>query len=625
MKTILIAICCLLGLHLFTTPRAIEVKGQVTDASNGDPLIGVNISIQETQEGTVTDFNGYYKIEITGTGKRLQFDLPGYQTQVIAIDSSTTLDVVMEAETLIEEVEVTAVGKSRRLMDRVAGLFIQKQSADAAVLAPYEREEITWNTEDYDLIRENDFISTDEQQVSTFSADVDRASYSNLRRFISQGVKAPVDAVRIEEMINYFHYAYPEPVDEDPLAMYTELGSCPWNPKHQLLQIGIQSEKIRTKDLPAANLVFLIDVSGSMNESNKLPLLISSFHLLVDQLRPQDRVSIVTYAGASAVILDGTGGGEKEQIILALDRLTAGGSTAGAQGIGTAYNIARKNFIENGNNRVILATDGDFNVGVSSDAQLVRLIEEERNSGVYLSVLGFGMGNYKDNKMQQLAGHGNGNHQYIDDLAEAKKVFVDEFGSNLFTVAKDVKIQIEFNPEKVAGYRLIGYENRKLNNRDFADDKKDAGEIGNGHSVTVLYEIIPQGIDSEWLSTTERRYSPAKKANLRSETNEVAYLKIRYKEPDGATSKLMEKVISTSEVKQSEDFKWAASVACFGMLLRDSKYKANGNIDLVLDLAKQNLGIDKNNYRSEFIDLVKKANRVYLFNYRDQQVQINNE
>jgi Ca-activated chloride channel family protein len=349
-----------------------------------------------------------------------------------------------------------------------------------------------------------------------------------------------------------------------------------------------------------------------MQAENKLPLLISSFQLLVGQLRPQDRISLVTYAGASAVVLEGKSGRYRSEIVAALEELKAGGSTAGAQGIVTAYDVAKKYFIEGGNNRVVLATDGDFNIGVSSDGDLVRLIEKQRESGIFLSVLGFGMGNYKDNKMQKLADHGNGNHNYIDNLTEAKKVFVNEFGGSLYTVAKDVKIQVEFNPKEVAGYRLVGYENRKLENRDFEDDKKDAGEMGVGHTVTALYEIIPVGIESDWLVAHEKRYSrPAdrSKASLR---DEMAYLKVRYKDPQGSKSKVIEQPIKSTPLnaKISENFNWAASVAGFGMLLRDSEFKQNATLEDMLHLAEENKGKDEYGYRAEFIYLIQKFREI---------------
>ncbi|MBK8504117.1 MAG: von Willebrand factor type A domain-containing protein [Saprospiraceae bacterium] len=626
MKTILFVACCLIGLNTWNQSEEIVIQGHVFDRTYGDPLVGVSIKTMRGDIATVTDFNGSYLMKLEKRAYTLIFSLPGYLSQEIKVATDRTLDVKLqltgpENEITLDERENSAKSKVREA----------KYSRDAE-MAPtgisfssrQTNQEPAWNTEDYDFIRENGFMSTSDQSISTFSADVDRASYSNMRRFLKQGNRPPVDAIRIEEMINYFHYQYPLPDTGDPLAIYSELGTCPWNPKHHLLHVGVQSERIETEHLPASNLVFLIDVSGSMNQANKLPLLISSFRLLVDQLREQDAVSIVTYAGRSEVILNGVGGREKDRIIEALDALLAGGSTAGAQGVLTAYHLASENFIKGGNNRVILATDGDFNIGISSDSELTRMIEQKRSSGVYLSVLGFGMGNYKDNKMQKLADSGNGNHQYIDDIQEAKKVFIHEFGGSLFTVAKDVKIQIEFNPKKVAGYRLIGYENRKLENQDFNNDEKDAGEIGSGHTVTVLYEIIPAGIQSKWLSSVEKRYTSKDETSSYAK-DELAFVKLRYKNPDGTDSKLIQLPVGQmvkSDSDLSQDFYWTAAVAGFGMILRDSEFKQASTIDQVLGLAKKGKGKDLEGYRAEFIELVEKSTRIYGLDHLEDEPRV---
>ena len=369
------------------------------------------------------------------------------------------------------------------------------------------------------------------------------------------GQRPPADAIRIEEVVNYFNYEYPQPTSEHPFEVITEVSDCPWNSDNRLLHVGMQGKKIPMENLPASNLVFLIDVSGSMNSPNKLPLLQSSFKLLVDQLREKDRVALVVYAGAAGVVLPSTHGLNKQKIKQAINQLSAGGSTAGGAGIQLAYGIAQQNFVEGGNNRVILATDGDFNVGTSSDSELVRLIEKKRESGVFLTVLGFGMGNYKDNKMQQLANKGNGNHAYIDNISEAKKVLVNEFGGTLFTIAKDVKFQIEFNPTKVQGYRLIGYENRMLAKEDFNDDKKDAGELGSGHTVTALYEIIPVGTKSEYLaSVDDLKYQTNKISKSAKQNDELLTIKLRYKKPDGKKSQLIEKPLIDNQTDINEDF-----------------------------------------------------------------------
>lgn len=471
-----------------------------------------------------------------------------------------------------------------------------------------------FNTEGYNFIEENDFLSAKENALSTFSIDVDKASYSNVRRFLSYGSLPQKDAVRIEELVNYFTYDYPEPGDKHPFSITTEVSECAWNPKHQLVHIGIQGKKIELKNLPPSNIVFLLDVSGSMRDENKLPLVKESMNLLVNELREEDRVSIVVYAGAAGLILPPTNGDNKRKIIDAFEQLQAGGSTAGGEGIELAYKIARENFVKNGNNRVVLCTDGDFNVGVSSDAELVRLIEQKRQSGIYLTVLGFGMGNYKDSKMEQLADKGNGNYAYIDNLQEAKKTLVSEFGGTLFTIAKDVKIQVEFNPAKVQSYRLIGYENRKLKKEDFNDDKKDAGEIGSGHSVTALYEITPVGAGDEKKRVDDLKYQSNKLKENAIHTDEMMTVKFRYKQPDSETSTYLDAPVhETQAVKfdqSSSDFRFASAVVMFGMLLRDSEHKGESTYDKAITLAKNAKGSDKEGYRGDFIDLILKAKQL---------------
>ena len=467
------------------------------------------------------------------------------------------------------------------------------------------------SNETYATVRENDFMNVKANPLSTLSVDVDRASYSNVRRFLNSGQKPPADAVRVEEMINYFNYNYPQPRGEDPIAIATELTDCPWNADHKLLRVGMQARKIETQSLPASNLVFLIDVSGSMNESNKLPLVKSSLKMLVRQLRTKDRVSIVVYAGSAGLVLPPTSGANKSAITDALDRLQAGGSTAGGAGIKLACKTAQENYVLGGNNRIIIATDGDFNVGVSGENELEDLITKERRKGIFLTCLGYGMGNYKDSKMEILADKGNGNYAYIDNIREAEKTLIHEFGGTLFTVAKDVKAQIEFNPAHVQAYRLVGYENRLLNEEDFKDDKKDAGEMGSGHQVTMLYEIIPVGVRSKNVrKTTDLRYQ-VPEATEDTYSGELATIKFRYKEPDGARSKEMVHTISTrskSLEMGSQDTRFAASVALFGMLLRDSKFVEEGDYDLAYSLGRQSRGEDEEGYRAEYLQLVKSAN-----------------
>ncbi len=467
-----------------------------------------------------------------------------------------------------------------------------------------------FNTEDYDNIVENKFLAATQNPLSTFSIDVDEAAYSNVRRYLENGSLPPAGAVRIEEMINYFDYNYTKPVNDVPFTVTTEIADCPWSPQHKLIHIGLQGKEIPVENLPSSNMVFLVDVSGSMAEANKLPLVQASMKMLVDQLREKDKVAIVVYAGNAGLVLPSTNGTNKIKIKEAIDNLQAGGSTAGGEGIKLAYKVAKENFIKEGNNRIILATDGDFNVGVSSDDDLVRMIEQERKSGIFLSVLGYGMGNYKDNKMQQLADKGNGNHSYIDNINEAKKVLVNEFGSTLFTIAKDVKIQIEFNPAKVQAYRLVGYENRMLAAEDFNDDNKDAGELGSGHTVTALYEVIPVGVKDDFSKSVDALKYQSNDRKVNDNSDELMTIKLRYKKPDGDISKLIthEVIDNNSERSETSDnFRFSAAVAEFGLLLRNSEYKQKANYEQVISLAKSAQGADKNGYRAEFIGLVRSA------------------
>ncbi|MEH2241258.1 YfbK domain-containing protein [Nostoc sp.] len=480
-------------------------------------------------------------------------------------------------------------------------------------VAPEPQTGSRFNTENYDRIEDNPFHRVSNDPLSTFSIDVDTASYSNVRRFITQGELPPKDAVRIEELINYFTYNYPQPKGERPFSVTTEVAAAPWNPEHKLVEVGLQGKRLESETLPPSNLVFLIDVSGSMDDPNKLPLVQQSLKLLVNKLRPEDRVSLVVYAGNAGLVLPATPGSQKSKILAAIDRLEAGGSTAGGQGIELAYKIAKQSFLKSGNNRVILATDGDFNVGVSSDADLTRLIEQKRDQGIFLTVLGFGTGNYKDGKMEQLADKGNGNYAYIDTLLEAKKVLVNDLRGTLFTIAKDVKIQVEFNPAKVQAYRLIGYENRLLQNQDFNDDKKDAGDIGSGHSVTALYEIIPTGTKSDVKlpEIDPLRYQRSGETAPDAAGNELMQVKLRYKLPQDSTSQLITQTIQDDDLRAdqipSTNLRFAAAVATFGMVLRDSEYKGNANYDLVMKLATQGKGEDQEGYRGEFIRLVEQS------------------
>ena len=473
-------------------------------------------------------------------------------------------------------------------------------------------QQAEFNTEEYGAIDEPGFAAVVNKPLSTFSIDVDTASYANVRRFLHDGQLPPADAVRIEELINYFDYDYPDPADGEPFGIVTEMDACPWAPPHRLVHIGLRSKPVATANLPPNNLVFLIDVSGSMTDADKLPLLKKAFSLLVQQLRTQDQISIVVYAGAAGMVLPPTSGAQRTKILSTLSRLDAGGSTAGGAGMYLAYKLARENFIDGGNNRVILATDGDFNVGVSSDGQLVKMIERERESGVFLTVLGFGTGNLKDSKMEKLADHGNGNYAYIDNLLEARRVLVEQMGATLLTVAKDVKLQVEFNPAQVKAYRLIGYENRRLRDEEFNDDEKDAGDLGAGHSVTALYEVIPAGSDEPLPGVDPLKYQQTTVRPDAAGSNEVLTVKLRYKPPEGSESRLLTRVLAKpgGDAALTQAFRFASAVAEFGLLLRDSPYKGAADYDHAFEQARQTLGSDEDGRRSELLSLIKTAKKL---------------
>ncbi len=468
-------------------------------------------------------------------------------------------------------------------------------------LPPHEEK---GNTEEYARIVENPFQLAKTTPLSTFSIDVDTASYSNVRRYLNIGRRPPKDAVRIEEMINYFSYAYPEPKGKHPVSITTDLVNCPWAPKHHLARIALRAKSMDPEEMPPRNLVFLLDTSGSMSSANKLPLLKRALSLLVTQLDAQDRVAIVTYAGSAGVALPSTPGDQRQRILKAFDDLNASGSTNGSQGIHLAYDIALKNFLEGGLNRVILGTDGDFNIGVSDTGALTRLIEQKRKAGVYLSVLGLGMGNIKDSRLESLAHHGNGHYAYLDNDMEAHKLFVEQGGA-LFTVANDVKLQIEFNPTKVQAYRLIGYENRLMKAQDFNDDKKDAGDMGSGHTVTALYEIVPHGVKIDIPGVDPLKYQKPSKP---VDSKEWLTVKLRYKEPGQMQSQLLSRVLSGEPLRfddASNDFRFAVSVAAFGQILRDSKYKGQITLEEVRKIATSSADVDK--HRLGFLDLIRKA------------------
>jgi Ca-activated chloride channel family protein len=607
------------------------ITGTVYAADDKMPIPGATVLVKGSHIGTQTNAAGAYSINIPDGSTTLIVNFIGYQPQYIKLGSKNRVDVYLKpASNQLGEVvvtgyqpqrkmdmtgSVTVVQPSSALSGQVAGLLLNAKYKAAATnnqTYGYIAPAPIANDESYKGITENAFTNAAATPLSTFSVDVDNASYSNVRRFINNGQLPPADAVRVEEMINYFNYDLAGPTDGGPVAIHTELSSAPWNTKHRLLRIGLKAKTVPTEHLPASNLVFLIDVSGSMNEANKLPLVQSSLKMLIDQLRPQDKVSLVVYAGAAGVVLPSTAGDKKETIKNAIDNLSAGGSTAGGAGIKLAYSIAAENFIKGGNNRIILATDGDFNVGASSDDDMEKLIGNKRESGVFLSVLGFGMGNYKDSKMETLADKGNGNYAYIDNITEARKTLVSEFGGTLFTVAKDVKLQIEFNPAKVQAYRLLGYENRILNKEDFNDDKKDAGDMGSGHTVTAFYEIVPAGIKDDYMvSVDPLKYQKVKQsAPVTTGSEEMMTIKFRYKEPVSSVSKLSQAVVYDKPVDfnaTSTDFKFASAVAETGMLLRDSKFKQKASYAHAIATARAGKGPDTEGYRAEFIRLAESA------------------
>ncbi len=604
--SLLTALACLTS--FCANAQSITVTGAVSDAADGSPLTGCCIQVKGTKTFTTADANGKYSIQ-TEKGKTLVFSYVGFQTKEVKI-TQTVHNVALEAS-LAQLEEVIATGHAWS-----AKRYKTTASSQSIMVADYSLRYIPApqeSREEYDRHSENKFFNALNNPLSTFSIDVDAASYGTMRRFINNGQLPQKGTIRSEEMINYFDYGYPAPTGKTPVNVITEIAECPWNTQHRLVHIGLKAKEIAKENLPAANLVFLIDVSGSMEQANKLPLVKQSLKMLVNNLRDKDRVAIVVYAGAAGEVLPSTSGDNKTKIIEALENLQTGGSTAGGAGIKLAYKIAKSNFIKDGNNRVILATDGDFNVGVSSNADLENLIEEERKSGVFLTVLGYGMGNYKDSKMQALAQKGNGNHAYIDNLNEAQKVLVNEFGGTLFTIAKDVKVQVEFNPAKVQAYRLIGYESRLLNSEDFNDDTKDAGEMGAGQTVTALYEVVPAGVKSNYAgSIDDLKYQQTNSTekNTLTGSKELLTVKIRYKAPDGdASSKIEVPIIDTQTAlnKTSDNFRFSAAVAEYGMLLNDSPFKAQATFEQVISLASGAYGEDKDGYRREFVRLVKAA------------------
>ncbi|HVG44558.1 MAG TPA: von Willebrand factor type A domain-containing protein [Longimicrobium sp.] len=628
MKRILVCTLLALGTAAFarvTSQDPALVTGLVVD-DNGAPIEGAQVRIETLRVGTSTRANGRYRLVVPASRLRrgeqrysVSVSRPGFlrasRAVTLAAGATTTQNFMLASS----EVHGVVEGVGAPGVVALPPVPVQDvRSMDGATYEmapppPAQRPSGAFNTENYAAIDESPFLAVRANPLSTFSIDVDRASYSNVRRFLRMGQAPPKDAVRIEELLNYFTYAYPEPRGEHPFSVVTEVGPAPWNPSHRLVHVGLQGRHVDTRELPASNLVFLVDVSGSMMSPNKLPLVKDALRLLVDQLRPQDRVSLVVYAGRAGLVLDATPGDRKAEIREAIGRLEAGGSTAGGAGIRLAYEVARRNFRPGGNNRVVLATDGDFNVGASSDAEMFRLIEEKRREGTFLTVLGFGMGNFKDSRLEGLADRGNGNYAYIDDREEARKTLVSEFGGTLFTIAKDVKLQVEFNPARVQAYRLIGYENRALRNEEFDDDRRDAGDMGAGHSVTALYEIVPVGVrmDVE-AETPSLRYQHTEPVPRGRGGSELAFVKLRYKLPSSETSRLFSQAVVDpgAGARRSDDFRFSSAVAGFGMLLRDSRFKGSATVEGMLELARASLGADPQGYRRDFVRLVERYGRI---------------
>ncbi|MDQ3138191.1 MAG: von Willebrand factor type A domain-containing protein [Gemmatimonadota bacterium] len=611
-------------------PTTGSVTGQVRDA-RGAPVVHAHVAVVGTALSARTDTAGAYRLPAVGSGPvTLRATKSGYRPATAAgsvrPNGALVLNFTLVLAGRVDQAananrpagardEVSLSAEQRRSVREMdPGHGVMPSTAPAAAGShhlspePWRWPQEPGNTEAYNAITEHRFSSAAGTPVSTFSIDVDAASYSNVRRFIGEGTLPPVDAVRLEELVNYFSYRYPDRTGRHPLAVSTEVGPCPWAPAHRLVRIGLQARRVPTADLPPSNLVFLIDVSGSMTSPDKLPLVQRAFRALVEELRPQDRVAIAVYAGAAGLVLPSTSGANKAEILEAIDRLQAGGSTAGGAGIRLAYDVAREHFDPEGNNRVILATDGDFNVGVSSDAEMVRLIESRRDEGTFLTVLGFGTGNLKDSKMEQLADKGNGHYAFIDSFREAHKVFVQEFGGTLFTVAKDVKIQVEFNPARVQSYRLLGYENRMLAREDFADDRKDAGEIGSGHSVTALYEVVPVGAPPVAVGNDSLVYQRVSVSPEARRSDELLTVRLRYKDPQGSASQLLQTAVrDRGRGTASEDMRFASAVAEFALLLRGSEHRGQASFDNVLALARGARGEDDQGHRGEFIGLVEAA------------------
>lgn len=590
-----------------------KVTGVVMDASSGQGLFGVSIMVESTKKGAISQADGAFSIEVPDLHAKLIFSFIGYETKTLKLNGQNFYQVLLEPSMPLLE-EVMVVGYAVKKQTMVTGAVSALPRKHSFVVMDQEKDfDYYQGNESYSLVEELGFSTALSKPLSTFSISVDKASYANVRRFINHGQQPPADAVRIEEMINYFKYDYKQPVGDHPFSVASEYAECPWQKEHRLLHIGMQGKDIPLVDLPPSNLVFLIDVSGSMDAYNKLPLVKAGFKMLVHKLREKDHVAIVYYANEVGVLLPSTPGHKKDKILKAIDGLSASGGTRGGDGIQKAYEVAVSHFIPEGNNRVILATDGDFNIGISNENDLKRFIEEQRKTGVFLTCLGFGMGNYKDSKMEVLSGAGNGNYAYIDNMQEAQKTFLNEFGGTLFTIAKDVKLQVDFNPATVEAYRLIGYEKRRLNAEDFKDDAKDAGEMGAGHTVTALYEIIPKGVKSRFATAPDLSDYQNLQPAPEHRQDEVATIHVRYKQPQGDESTEFRQIVKDDQKalnRTSDNFRFSSAVALFGMLLQNSEFKGSSNYDEVLAMAQKARGEDEEGYRAEFVRLVKSMGQM---------------
>jgi len=652
-KLILITLIAAVALVAFRCNTERHIHGTIYGSDDKLPIPGATVKVKGSNTATQANGQGKYTLDAPD-GSSLVVSFIGYQTQTIAVGNKDSIDVYLSpASSQLGEVVVRGYGiqhkkdvlgsvtapsadqlanAPRQLLGRAAGVTVVtkgtpsynqgvvlnksvgvKQSSKTLSFTVSGGNQAVASDESYKTINENGFSSPKDNPLSTFSVDVDAASYSNVRRFINNGQLPPPDAVRVEEMINYFKYNFNNPAGNDPVGITTEISSAPWNKNHLLVRIGLKARTVDMDKLPPSNMVFLLDISGSMGEPNKLPLVKAAMKMLVDQLRPEDRVAIVVYSGEVALKLPSTPGNEQQRIKDAIDELQAGGSTAGGAGIKMAYRIARENFKRNGNNRIIMCTDGDFNVGDSSDGDMETLITKERYSNVPITIMGFGMGNLKDSKMETLADKGNGNYAYIDNLTEARKTLVSEYGGTMYMVAEDVKLQVEFNPSLVQAYRLVGYEDRLLAKEDFNNDTKDAGDMGSGHTVTAFYEVVPTGVADDYSNGVDPlKYQSNSPASVPTGhyANEMMTVKFRYKQPGSDQSKLSVAVVMNKPASfnsTSADFRFAAAVAEFGMLLRNSQFKQNSSYDQAISIAQNAKGSDDDGYRAEFVRLAQTA------------------